>query len=206
METILLVFTLSLDAFVASIAYGTNKIKIPPLSLLIINTMCSAFLGLSLFLAYQIKKVVPENTAVLLSFFILFGLGVYYLFESIVKSYLKKHFKSRENVKIKLFDIYFVVDVYIDEIKADLDQSKILETKEAFYLAIALSLDSLAVGFGSSLVSVNYLYIVALSFIMGMLSILSGLFLGTKIIEKTKVELSWLSGILLIILAVLKLI
>lgn len=206
METLLLVFTLSLDAFVASIAYGANKIKIPFLSLIIINIMCSVFLALSIFLGCQIKKIIPENIAIVFSFSILFLLGVYYLFESIVKSYLEKNLESKEKVKIKLFDIYFVIDVYIDETKADFNHSKILESKEALYLATALSLDSLAVGFGSSLVSINYLHVIVLSFAMGMVSIWSGSFLGKKIIEITKVNLSWLSGIMLIILAILKLI
>ena len=205
METILLVFTLSLDAFVASIAYGTNKIKIPFLSLIIINTMCSIFLAASVLLGSQIKRIISHNIAITLSFSILFLLGVYYLCESMVKAYLKKNFASKEKVKIKLFDMCFIVDVYVDETKADFNHSKILEAKEAVYLAIALSLDSLAVGFGSSLVSINYFYVIGLSFIMGMFSIWAGSFLGKKIVEKTKINLSWISGMMLIILAILKL-
>ncbi len=48
-ESLLLVLAVSLDAFVASIAYGTNKIKIPFASATIINIICSSVLGLSLF-------------------------------------------------------------------------------------------------------------------------------------------------------------
>ena len=48
-ETLLLVFTLSLDAFVASIAYGTNEIEVPFVSIAIINVTCSSLLALSLF-------------------------------------------------------------------------------------------------------------------------------------------------------------
>lgn len=59
LETILLVLTLSLDAFVASIAYGANKIKIPRSSCLIINLVCSLFLGFSVFLGYGLKKFLP---------------------------------------------------------------------------------------------------------------------------------------------------
>lgn len=202
----LLVLALSLDAFVASIAYGTNKIKIPFLSLIIINIVCSFFLASSVFLGSQIKKIVPENAAIILSFSILFLLGIYYLFESIAKSYLEKNLKLKEKVNIKLFDINFVIDIYVDETKADFNHSKSIEPKEAFYLATALSLDSLAVGFGSSLTSVNYLYVIGLSFIMGMFSIFSGLLLGEKIVERTKINLSWLSGLILIILAILKLV
>ena len=206
MEVILLVLVLSLDAFVASIAYGTNKIKIPFRSVLIINTICSLFLGVSIFFGSQIKKILPNNITLILSFSILMLLGIYYLFESIIKTYLEKKLEENEKVKIKLFDIWIIIDVYCDETKADFNLSKKLDAKEAVYLATALSLDSLAVGFGSSLGNINYLHVIGLSLIIGLFSIYSGIFIGKKIVEKTKINLSWLSGILLIILAILKLV
>lgn len=206
MENILLVLALSLDAFVASIAYGTNKIKMPFKSILIIDIICATFLSLSIFLGLQIRKILPGNIALISGSIILMLLGVYYLFESIFKSYLERKLKENEKVKIKLFDIWFVMDVYVDETKADFNLSKNLDSKEAIYLATALSLDSLAVGFGSSLGNINYLQVIGLSLLVGMLSIYSGLFIGKKIVERTKINLSWLSGIILIILGLLKLI
>lgn len=206
MENILLVLALSLDAFVASIAYGSNKIKIPFLSLVIINIVCSSFLASAMFFGSQIKKVLPESITLTLSFAIFFLLGIYYLLESIIKSYLKKRFDTSEKVRIKLFDIWLIIDIYVDGTKADINKSKILDSKEALYLAVALSLDSLAVGFGSSLGNINYLHVIALSLVVGIISIWSGIFLGKKIVEKTNINLSWLSGIMLIILGILKLI
>lgn len=206
MENILLVLVLSLDAFMASIAYGTNKIKMPFKSILIIDMVCAIFLALSIFFGIQIRKILPESIALILGATILILLGIYYLFESIFKSYLENKLKENEKVKIKLFDIWFVIDVYVDETKADFNLSKNLDSKEALYLATALSLDSLAVGFGSSLGNINYLQVIGLSLVIGMFSIWSGLFIGKKIVEKTKINLSWLSGIMLIILGLLKLI
>lgn len=206
MENILLVLALSLDAFVASIAYGSNKIKIPFLSLVIINIVCSSLLASAMFFGSQIKKILPESITLTLSFAIFFLLGIYYLLESIIKSYLKKRFDTSEKVRIKLFDIWLIIDIYVDGTKADINKSKILDSKEALYLAVALSLDSLAVGFGSSLGNTNYLHVIALSLVVGIISIWSGIFLGKKIVEKTNINLSWLSGIMLIILGILKLI
>ncbi|MGJ0845477.1 sporulation membrane protein YtaF [Tissierella praeacuta] len=206
MENILLVLVLSLDAFMASIAYGTNKIKMPFKSILIIDMVCAIFLALSIFFGIQIRKILPESIALILGATILILLGIYYLFESIFKSYLENKLKENEKVKIKLFDIWFVIDVYVDETKADFNLSKNLDSKEALYLATALSLDSLAVGFGSSLGNINYLQVIGLSLVIGMFSIWSGLFIGKKIVEKTKINLFWLSGIILIILGLLKLI
>ena len=48
-DAILLVSALSMDAFVASFAYGTSKIKIPFKSAIIINVVCSTILAIALF-------------------------------------------------------------------------------------------------------------------------------------------------------------
>ena len=92
----------------------------------------------------------------------------------------------------------------MDEIKADFDNSKILSLKR-LYLGIALSLDSLAIGFGSSLRNINCIGVISLSLIANMVAIWGGLAIGKRFIERTKVNLSWLAGIILIILAFLKL-
>lgn len=206
METILLVLALSLDAFVASIAYGTNKIKIPFKSITIINVVCALSLALSIFFGTIVKKILPQNLTIIISFLILILLGFYYLFESIVKSYLKKKSLLKEKVKLKLFNIWFIIDIYVDETKADLDKSKSLSSKEAIYLATALSLDSIAIGFGSGLGSINYLNIILLSLIFHMIALLGGLYIGEKFVSRSKVNLSWLTGVILIVLAFLKLI
>ncbi len=205
METFLVVFTLSLDAFVASIAYGTNKIKMPFKSMIIIDIICTSLLAISIFLGTLVKKTLPESTTIIISFTILILLGIFYLLEGVIKRYIKNNLILDKKIKFKLFNIWFIISVYMDEIKADLDNSKTLSSKEALYLAIALSLDSLAIGFGSSLGSINCISIIFLSLIINMIAIWSGLAIGKRFVEKVKIDLSWLAGVILIILAFLKL-
>ena len=166
LQSLLLVFSLCLDTFVASIAYGTDKIKIPFYSSIIINLICSLFLGISIFLGDVLNKDKP--------------------------------------LTFKIFDFKFVLQIYADEIKADYDNSKLLSAKEAFYLAIALSLDSLAVGFGSGLGYVNYAQVIILCFLVGIVSLLLGSQLGRRFANIINVNLSWISGVLLIILAFIR--
>lgn len=206
LESILLVSSLCIDTFVASIAYGTSKIKIPMLSAIIINLVCTLTLGLSLFVGSLVKDFLPGNVPVILGFILLMSIGIYRLFEFIFKSLISKHSNSDKPLTFKLFDLKFVLQVYADEIKADFDKSKYLNSKESFYLALALSLDSLAVGFGSSLCNINYLETIVLCFIIGLLCVIVGVFIGTKFAEKIHLELSWLSGALLIILAIIRVI
>lgn len=200
-ETLLLVLALSLDAFVASIAYGTSKIKIPLSSVTIMSIICSSFLAISLFLGSVVKNFIPDKVTCITSFVILLVLGVYYLFESLIKTYLRKQQDAKKKLQVNICNLCFVLDIYLDETKADINHSKNLNAKESMYLATALSLDSIAVGFAGSLGSINYIQVIICSLICGFVSIIFGAFLGRKIVEKSNLNLSWLSGLLLIILA-----
>jgi len=87
MESIILVTALSLDAFVACFAYGTNKIKIPFTSALVLTTISSLTLTLSLLLGVIIKPYIPKELTHMISFTILFFLGITKLFDSSIKAY-----------------------------------------------------------------------------------------------------------------------
>lgn len=205
-QSLILVLSLCIDTFVTSIVYSSNKIKIPVVSGLIIDTICSLFLAISLFFGYLIKDFIPINIASTISFLLLLILGVYRLFEAFFKNLIKKYYDKGSPLTFKIFEFKFILQIYADEVKADLDESKILSPKEAFFLAVALSLDSLTVGFGCSLGTVNYLATVLLSFLVGALLLVLGGYVGKNISKNYNLNLSWLSGVLLIILAFIRII
>lgn len=64
-EAILLAATLSLDAFVASFAYGSSGIKIPPASVVALNLVCSGTLGISLWMGPWCALFFPHGAAAL---------------------------------------------------------------------------------------------------------------------------------------------
>lgn len=204
LESLLLVSSLCIDSFVASIAYGTSKIRIPFISKIIINLVCTITLACALLIGSIFKSFLPNNLPIVLGFLLLMALGIYRLFESIFKSYITKRSKSDTPLTFKLFDFQFILQVYADEIKADFDNSKSLNIKESFYLGLALSLDSLAVGIGSSLCNINYVEVIILCFVIGLALISIGAFIGKKFAQKINLDLSWLSGALLILLAILR--
>lgn len=205
-ESLLLVCSLCIDTFVASIAYGTDKIKIPFSSAIIINGTCSLFLAISLFIGYIFKDFLNPSISTSISFCLLFLLGVYRLFEAFFKRYIRKFSEIGVPLTFKIFDFKFVLQIYADEVKADYDNSKILRSKEALYLSVALSLDSLAVGFGSSLGNIHYLEVLILSIIIGFIALSFGGYLGRKFAQKVDINLSWLSGVMLIVLSIIRVI
>jgi len=204
LQSLLLVLSICLDTFLASIAYGTEKIKIPLSSSIIINLVCSSFLGISLLLSNILNDFITIGIANILSFLLLLSIGVYRIFEVFFKKYIRKFSNKNTPLTFKVFDFKFVLQIYADEIKADYDKSKLLTAKEAFYLSVALSLDSLAVGFSSGLVYVNYIQVIVLCFLVGMICIILGSYLGRYFTNIININLSWISGVLLIILAILR--
>ncbi|MGN9134393.1 sporulation membrane protein YtaF [Clostridium sp. HCP1S3_B4] len=197
----LLIASVCIDAFIASMAYGTSKIKIPFTSSLLISFIGSFMLGISLFFGSFLKDFLPEKISIFFSFSVLMIIGIYKLFEGLFKAFIRKGRKTDRPIKFKIFDINFVLQVYADEVKADFDKSKTLTLKEAFYLSIALSFDSLATGIAGSALIDSYILTIFLCFVMGIILIYVGVFIGTKLSEKTNLDLSWLSGFLLMLLA-----
>ena len=206
LEAILLVTALSIDAFVASIAYGTNKIKIPFSSVATINIVCTLLLGISLYFGTMVREVLPGNFVGIIGIAILLCLGIYQLFEGVFKNLIERYLVKDQQVYFKLFDFRFVLEIYVDETKADFDKSSRLNVKEALALAVALSIDGLAAGFGSALGSINYTQILLFSLAFHMLAIWIGLWLGRRLAQNIKINMSWVSGAILISLALVKLI
>ncbi len=203
LHSILLVTAISLDSFCVGVSYGANRIKVPFPSAVLISFIGSCFLGVSLLFAGGIRKLLPGNLASVLSFLLLFLMGAANLFQNSLKAFLKK--RNRSAFQLKFADIHFMIDVYVDEKKADRDRSKELSFKEAAYLAVALSLDSVMIGLSGGLTLIRYAKILLLSFAAGLFSVLFGIFLGKTIWRWEGHDLSWLSGFILIFLAIMKL-
>jgi putative sporulation protein YtaF len=205
MIQILLVTALCLDAFAASLAYAINKTEIPFRSMTVISLICTTVLGISLGIGSAVKQIIPVNVTGIICFIILLCIGIIKCFECIFKHYILKNQKSEKQIKLKLFDINFVLMVYADNIKADIDNSKVLSSKEAVYLALALSLDGFAAGFGYGLTDINYFEIIILSLISNIIAVSLGYVLGKFLAKITDIDFSWLGGVILIILAFMKL-
>jgi putative sporulation protein YtaF len=205
LEALMLASALSLDAFIASFAYGSNKIKIPFSSVQVINIICSVILGISLLAGSFVRSYIPESVTALICFFILCALGVVKLLDSMTKTFIRKHTNFNKEIRFSMLNFKFILSLYADPEKADVDDSKLISHEEAASLAVALSLDGLAVGFGAALGNVDVWAVIFCSFIVGTLAVILGHFIGERVAKNLSVNLSWLSGIMLIVLAFLKL-
>ena len=205
MEAALLASSLSLDTFTTGFAYGADKTKIPILSAHIINLICSSITGLSLFVGVVLKQYISHKLTIYIAFTILFLIGLTKLLDSVTKSIIRKNNDISKEINGCLFNFKFVLNVYANPEAADIDSSKSISPSEAVLLALSLSLDGIAVGFGAALANVNGIAVFIWSMITDIVFLLAGHFLGSKIASKTPFHLSWLGGIVLIGLAISKL-
>ena len=205
-EAIAIAGILSMDVFATGFAYGSKKIKIPFSSVMVINLICSGTLGLSLFLGGLAKDFLTPLLPKIICFLILISLGMSKLFDSFTRTFISKNTEFNREIKFSLFNFKFILNLYANPEQADVNLSKTISPGEAVSLALAMSLDGLAVGFGAAMVNVNGYLTVLSSLIMTMIAINLGCLTGKKIADRSPVNLSWIGGAVLIVLAFLKLV
>ena len=205
LSSLVLVTALGIDALVCSFGYGVNRIKIPFKSVLVINIICSSLLAFGILFGSSIGSFLPESTAHAISFTILVMLGLTKIFDSALKQLIRRHNGFNKNFNFSFLSLGFILQVFANPEKADIDESKSLTPKEALPLSIALGIDGISVGLGLGLAAVNGLFIVGLSLVSDAAMVMLGAFLGNKVAKRLNFDLSWLSGTILIVIAIINL-
>lgn len=177
--SLILAFSVSVDALGIGLSYGLRKIRFPLSSLLLLFTetfcMIACFLRLGRFLSGFFPAAVAEQISVAILF--LFGLWL-----CLPKQKTDSPLHSPT--------------------LCDKNQSSVLEPKEALLLGFILSLDSFAIGLSAASLEVSFLPLFAAFFQTGFLSI--GERLGNRLLSLISVnETLWglLSGGTLILLS-----
>lgn len=192
-EVILLVFVVSIDCFAAALTYGLAKIKVGFLSTAVISLIGSGVLWLSLVIADILSRLFSPRTAQTTGGVLLILMGILMISKRLIKKIIKE--KQRGFTAI-----------FLDEKKADLDNSKDISVKEAFFLAGILSTDCFLSGLAAGLgfCKRQKLLAIVFNFFGGIFAVYLGLFIGRLFLKKIKnVDLSVLDGLVLIMLGVM---
>ena len=204
-EAAVLSSSLSVDAFAAGFAYGSRKIKLPAISVHIVNLICAGITGLALLAGGIVREYIPPVLTVAISFAILFIIGAAKLIDSITKSVIRKYSNISREFRFSLFNFRFILHLYANPEDADADASSSISPAEAAALALSLSLDGIGVGFGAALTEVNGIALVLWSLLTNVLFLLAGHRIGARAAQKLSFNLSWLGGAALMALALAKL-
>ena len=207
---LLLALSVSIDSFGIGITYGLRNTKISILPKILLFIISVFFTTFSIFLGNLLTDILPKNYVKLIGSILLFFISFIIIYQAIKKDNKNTILSTNKEPKIYSFIIKFLgitIKIIRDPKSSDLDNSKTIDWKEAIFLGIALSIDSIGVGIGGSIIGVNsFLFpILVASFQLIFLSL--GKNISVKIFKLYKLpENIWsiISGILLIIIAIFK--
>ncbi|MDE7197783.1 MAG: manganese efflux pump [Lachnospiraceae bacterium] len=201
-STLLIFLTaVSLDSLTAGFSYGTKKVHVEVLSLLLLACVPSVFITAAGSIGSLIGSLFPAGVLPFLSFSILFVIGSIKLLESLIRYLAKKHpgLIGSRGCKIKQVNIIFTV--YLSPEEANRTDLQVLSAKEALLLSLALSLDSVLVGMAFSASAIPRMTLLFSAVIFNLFLFLAGYALGRLLSHILRIDLSWLSGLCLLLLA-----
>lgn len=209
----LLAISLSLDALGVGLAYGLRRIKIPLIPKIFICIFSILYSGAALAIGKSLLAILPPYVSKLVGIVILSLMGICIVIQALLKNgdskpsegILRREDKTLLKIVIKSLGI--TIQVIKNPIKGDIDKSGIIDVTEALLLGLALSVDAIGVGIGSALAGFNSILIPFLVGLFQLVFLKTGLYLGGRLVSSgmagSKV-LSFLPGILLILLAVMR--
>lgn len=200
-EILVLLSAISIDTLGTAFTYGISCIRIPPKSSVVIHSISSLIVVASYFAGSFLSSRISPVLTDIISFIVLMLIGTAKLFDNIIKRSLLKCNAHKKDISFSLMSLNFILSVYANPSVADADCSQTLSAKEAAILAITLSLDNFPVGIGLGLSNAPIVYIVISAIITGEFALRIGYMLGKKMSKNLKYDISWIGGVLMIILA-----
>lgn len=198
---LLFLFAVSLDSLTAGFSYGTQKVHIKALSLLLIACVPAVFITLSGQFGLLISRLLPSGVLPFLSFSMLSVMGCAKILESLIRRLAKKHPSLIGNWGCKIKEVNIIFTVYLSPEYANQTDLQVLSAREALLLSTALSLDSILVGMAFSTAGIPWLLLLLSATLFNLILFLSGYLLGRLLSRMLRVDLSWLCGLCLLLLA-----
>ena len=196
---LILAISSSIDSLGIGITYGIKNTKITVLARLILFIVAFLVSTISIYFGNLLKFIIPDFFVNYIGSIILIFMGFFMCFQSLTSK--KKCNSTQNNFQIQ------ETEIIKNPSSSDLNNSNVIEAKEALFLSLALSLDSFCIGIGFSMID-NFSLIFPLAISLFQLSFLSlGNFCGKKIYKFSKLpDNIWplISGILLILIGIIK--
>lgn len=189
LNSLILAISSSIDSLGIGITYGIKNTKISFIGKLILFIISITTTYFSIFFGNFIQMIFPAILTKFIGSLILILMGIYICFESL---------KKQDNYS----------NIFNNPISSDLDNSKIIDSKESIFLAVALSLDSFCIGICGSIIDINLAFFPLLVSIFQLFFLSIGTFFGfhiNKFYNLPQNIWSIISGILLIFIGVFKL-
>lgn len=206
LSLLLLGVAVSLDSFTVGLTYGMRKVTIPFKSLIIISSCTFLVLLLAMGIGTIIEQFISYEAAERLGGIILIGLGIWVLYQFFTSQKTKTEDSSDYKVikfEIKSFSI--IIKILKKPMEADFNRSGNINSLEALFLGLALSLDSFVAGVGAALIDLPPILFSIVITISCTIFVIAGINIG-KILTNVKwvKNLTLLPGIVLILIGIFK--
>ncbi len=179
LNTIILSISSSIDSLGIGVTYGIKGTLISKLGKLILFIITFFVTTISLVFGNIIKMMLPTYLMSIIGSLILIFIGIFIILQSLKK----------------------------DHISFDFDSSNFIDSKEALFLALALSLDSFCIGIGSTIIGISNILFPLLIAIFQLFFLSLGILLGRCLHNFEHLPnniYSIISGALLIFIGIIK--
>lgn len=208
LNAIILAISASIDSFGVGITYGIKKTKISIAAIIVLLILSIFFTSVSITFGNILSSYISPSVSSIIGASILILIGIFILYGAIFKN--EKISKTKSEHKEYSFFIKFLgitVNIIKDPINSDFDNSNKIDIKEAIFLGIAMSLDSISIGFGCSTIGINSFLFPLLTSFFQILFLCAGKLLGKKISSISSIPQNiWniISGVILICMGIVK--
>ena len=218
LNCLFLAISSSIDSLGIGITYGTKNTKITTGAKSILFFISFIISIISIYFGNLLKYIFPDFLIHYLGSFLLMLMGLFMCFQSLKISKQEYKVKDVQNLKIsdteKIYSFFIkclgiTIKIIKNPSSSDLDKSNTIDSKEALFLGLALSLDSFCIGIGFSMINTFSIIFPLLTSCFQLFFLSLGNYCGKKLYSFSKLSdniWSTISGILLIIIGFCKMI
>lgn len=186
LHCILLSLCSTLDSLGIGITYGLRNTRIL-FSAKIILFICSFSITLlSIFLGNFLSYMFPIYISNIIGCFVLIIIGSFMILSSFKKEKTNINIEEKKDNSLKVYQFFInflgiTIQIIRNPNNSDFDNSNKIDGKEAIFLGIALSLDSIGIGISSSMLEINFFFLPLFISILQLFFLSFGNILGRKI-------------------------
>ena len=218
LNCLFLAISSSIDSLGIGITYGIKNTKITIGAKSILFFISFIISIISIYFGNLLKFIFPDFLIHYLGAFLLILMGLFMCFQSLKKSKRDDIVKNSKNLEMsdteKIYSFFIkclgiTIKIIKNPSSSDLDKSNVIDSKEALFLGLALSLDSLCIGIGFSMLNTFSMIFPVLTSCFQLFFLSLGNYCGKKLYSFSKLPdniWSTISGILLIMIGFCKMI
>ena len=216
LNCLFLAISSSIDSLGIDITYGIKNTKITMGAKSILFFISFIISIISIYFGNLLKYIFPDFLIHYLGSFLLMLMGLFMCFQSLKISKQEYKVKDVQNLKIsdaeKIYSFFIkclgiTIKIIKNPTSSDFDKSNIIDSKEALFLGLALSLDSFCIGIGFSMINTFSIIFPLLTSCFQLFFLSLGNYCGKKLYSFSKLPdniWSTISGMLLIIIGFCK--